>query len=56
MGQKPKILDLLINFIRSNGGFELMYLTSQLLCMMGICRYISVVPGSDTSFDMISRN
>jgi hypothetical protein len=30
-----------------------MYLTFQLFCMMGICKYISVVPGSDTSFDMI---
>lgn len=53
IGQNPKILDLLINFIRSNGGLELMYLTFQLFCMMSICKYIGVVPGSDTSFDMI---
>lgn len=53
IGRKPKILDFLVNFIWSNCGFELMHLTPQLLCMMGICKYISVVPRSDTSFDMI---
>jgi hypothetical protein len=30
-----------------------MYLTFELFCMMGICKYISVVPESNTSFDII---
>ncbi len=53
MGWKPKILDFVINFVRSNEGFESINLTFLIFCIIGIFKDTRSTFASDTCFDII---